>query len=727
MSDPAPIVKRLRAAGIHEVAVIDDVFDGPAEVDVSGKLGGFFPGIEETGDQEALGVLRDRFEIRVAGDVSVATAQALWDQFDGLPPVLKDHVKQLLSVFLERKRELDIICAHLERLGLRLLRLGDPQRDPDKLPPDSVRLVFLDYSLTPGVGRVSEASEWCASELRQRREKRPFLILLSNQIDARAQETRFREQTKQLSGTFAFLGKDEATVEESFYLQLATWGIGNPARQRIQEFVDAVTFSMEETVSAFTGNLRELTVQDYSVVQRICLEEDGQPLGEYMLELFTGVLSHEFRKNSQIQETRKALDQLSFEHVLAASTPPRLELATMYRRALTEPVFGDVGPHPRDEVQQDAPIAVPKAGSQTRQTKLARWAQRFFGRAGPRTSKDIVEKVVGADATDRFLPPLLGLGDIFLKSVKDPIFMVINAACDLSFSPTSKGRLADPDQPIFLIPGTMTPLRDARQLAGKEVTELFEHENSSYRILWDYRHVRAVPLREVRTELVNKDYHRIARLTLPYALKIQRSWTSHLDRIGLPAMPPMFEDAAVNVWAHDENNRWVKLASIDQGALLMRRRTGSGYEDLCVLTLSGESEVHSAFIKASALSERRVKQGEEDAAKARNEDEKTGRKKKVKLFAAARDKFRRLSDDMSFRLRLIETPIKLKIHDLTWIEQDFFAVYFPAGSKPSFDKNAHFVIDVSPLPPQAQTNKDGARVEIARDSVASDGNDRSNL
>lgn len=688
MSNLDPIIKRLSDAGIRQVAVIDDVFDGPKEIDVLGELAGFFPAVERADDEEALCILRERFKVEAASDVTVATAQSLWEDFANLHPILKDNAERLLGEFLRRKRDLDLVCTHLKTLGLEVFPFGDPQGDPMRLPPDSVPLVFLDYSLTPGEGKISDASEWCARQLCERGEKRPFLVLISDHPDAPSQECKFREDTQRLSGTFAFVAKDVAKNEGAFCLHLATWGVGHPARRRIQEFVDSVTLSMDETIGAFTDALRDLTVQDYSVIQRICLEEDGQPLGEYMLGLFTGLLSHEFQKNSQIQDSRKALDQLVFETVLVSSTAPRPQLARMYRMALTEPVVGDVGPHPHEK-----PVS-----------------EILYSSA--ENAVDVV-----ADKTDsQTLPPLLSLGDMFIKSADDPLLMVINAACDLSFSPTSKGRKADLEQPIFLIPGEMAPLRNAHSIAGREVTELFEHEEAAYRILWDYRHVRAIPLRDFGKDIIDQDYHRVARLALPYALKIQRRWTSHLDRVGLPAPPPMFEEADVHVWTRNVKDSWQNIRTVNRGALLFRRRTSDGYEDLALLTLNGEADVHGAFIEASEIAEQRVKQWGEELEKA-PPDQQDGRRKRIKGFQTACDQFRDFSEDTSLRLRLMESPIRLDTHDHVWIESNFFAAYFSAGAKPSFIRDAQFVIDISPRAQQSRQSQEEASAAISDQSI----------
>lgn len=662
------IIERLREDGIREVAVIDDVFDGPTETDLGPALNSFYPAFERAADNEAINYLQETFGVYSTSDVSISTAQALWDKFRDLPPSVQPFAEELLGEFLRRRKDVETICEHLISLNLDVKTMGDPGRDPDKLP-QSAQLVFLDYSLTPGRGTTSEASEWCAMELSKRDEKRPFLVLFSDNQDAPAQETRFRRDNQKLGGTFAFVTKEAAKNVDTLCLYLATWGVGNPARRSIQKFVDAVTLSMDATIHVFNEALRELTVQDYSVIQRICLSEDGQPLGEYMLDLFTGLLSHNFQKTSQIQDARKALDELVFGKIIVSSTPPSTQLARIYRMALTQPVVGDVTPHPHTLVNSES-----------------------VGQRG-----HVVEVAVAGEDVAQALPPLLGLGDMFLKNAAETVLLVVNAACDLSFSPLSKNRQVDLDQPIYLVPGKMVSLRDNRSLAGKEVTEIFEHDDGVYKIIWDYQHAKTVRLQDFRSMITKDGYHRVARLALPYALKIQRSWTAHLDRVGLPTPPAMSEEVDVDVWARNAFNRWERISQIPRGALLVRHRRSTGYENFVLLTFTGEAHLHEAVVKSTTMAEQRIKKTEDDLEAIPAELRQQRAKKltdKLKAFRTAHEQLCLLQQNTSLRLSLMESPRKVDPVDCTWIKSSYFAMYFNAGSEEVFIQDAQLVMNV---------------------------------
>lgn len=680
MSAPFVIVERLRHAGIDEAAIIDDVFDGPAFIDIQHRLDSFREEVED--DPIAFEELRGKYGVNSMADVSIDIARLLYRDLNILGIPLRTYVATLLSDYLIRLEMVNRVKSHLRELGIRVTCYGKID-DVDRLPPDSVRLVLLDYSLSPDAEEPSAASEWCAEQLSKRKERRPFLVLISDRPDAEAHKRSFREKTNQLGGTFAFIRKQEAQESGVLYLHIAAWGLGHPAHVHIQAFVEAVIDSMDETVGRFRATLRGLTVQDYSFIQRIGLKDDGHPLGDYILEVLTGLLSHQFRGNREIQAPRRAVDGLYFDHHLASMTQPSTELAFMYRLAVTDPVSGDIGPHPH--VVRDGISNVSQNAVATRAYHI--WESEGRPPYRDREHWDKAEREAQVAEVLSSLP-LLALGDIFTKGAYDFIWMVVNAACDLLFSPRSGGRDARPEQPIYLIQGVLADLRTSGDVGGKEVTELFQFEGKPYRILWDVRYVRSVPLREFMSEMTRTGYQRTARLALPYALKIQREWTAHLDRVGLPSPPPTFDEADVSVYALDRTDQWVRLAGpIRGGAVLVRRKVKERYEELCVLTTEGEAVVYSQIDNV-------IRHGEEYIAELRLQARPHWDVKAQKR-AQICEQLRRLREDLSWRLNLLEVPRTISSTDPAWIVRNVVALYFEAGRQRNFDKHAVLVVDVT--------------------------------
>ena len=239
---------------------------------------------------------------------------------------------------------------------------------------------------------------------------------------------------------------------------------------------------------------------------------------------------------------QKKLDAMAFTEFTPGQVSPSPQLAEIYLYALTEPGVEEVGPHPR-------------------------------------AAKDSAE-------------PLLQLGDLFFKDGGHEVLLAINAACDLAYAPGTE-REFPKDQAILLLHGQLQRFDDA-DTSGLARTELLKHDGRAYRILWDRRQVTARQYSEVAGWLREQGYSRKARLALPYALEVQQAFAVNLMRIGMPARPPMFSHADVEVYYADSDGNYVLAGdAIKEGALLISRKIegADGYEDLFVLTLDCISRV----------------------------------------------------------------------------------------------------------------------------------------
>lgn len=161
MNVPAVVLTRLAQAKITEAAIIDDVFEGAAELDIQPLVVGFSERVED--DDDAADELLKNYNFAPGGRVDVDLARSLWDDRDKLGAALRTHANYLLSEYAQRREGLEKIKSHLESLNLHVTCYGNAADDPAKLPPESIRFILLDYSLTPDEHRPrNAASVWCA-------------------------------------------------------------------------------------------------------------------------------------------------------------------------------------------------------------------------------------------------------------------------------------------------------------------------------------------------------------------------------------------------------------------------------------------------------------------------------------------------------------------------------------------------------------------------------------
>jgi len=550
------IKKRLKDANITEAAIIDDTFDGPSVDALQSEIHTFSAELEDDDIlKEAQTICPNLTE---AADFDGDSVKALWDARDRWGEKLKPHADLLFNNYRQRLAPLDQLGLSLENLGLKLHKIG-----AHALPPDTVSLVLLDYCLQPAteislientgqLNNVTELrSEKIAKALAQRGSKCPYLVLISDRAELSDVHEYFRSRTQYLGGTFAFFQKSRASDPEAFYFRLGCWGIGHPALAPIRLFFDSVVNSLEATATDLRKTLLALDIQDYSFLQRLSLSADGEPLGEYMLDLIGAALSHRLRSKKEVCEAKSMLDEQHFTVHLPSISQPSKELQRLYQAATTEPNVGDLAPHPLHKLQTPQPPAP---------------------------------------------IPRLVLGDILAKDKDNPVFMVVNAGCDLQFSPVNQDRHPDPKLSIYLMPGKLEPLTQSSSNPAIKRTELFELDGSPYRILWDHKHVFTVPLEELQQWAAGRGCKRMARLGLVYALAMQQFWTSDVGRIGLMVTPPLTESADFQIYLLNAEGKLEPFESRVRGQVILGnyRREGKTVEGF-LLTREGMLRLHAAL------------------------------------------------------------------------------------------------------------------------------------
>jgi hypothetical protein len=561
---PDSIKKRLASANITEAAIIDETFDGISQESLNG-LDNFLAELE---DDEVLQQAKAICpSLEQASDFDLDHAKELWSAKDRWGDKLKPHAELLLNVYSQRVGLLDTLAKNLEGLGLTIHKIGI-----GTMPPATVGLVFLDYCLQPDretalietrvqqltatgkidpTGALALKSEEIAKKLAALGIKRPFLVLISDRSELDKVHDNFRVQTNYLGGTFAFLAKTAASNQEALYFKIGCWGVGHPALASIRQFFEAAVNSLDNTVTEFKQVLLALDAQDYSFIQRLSLSAEGEPLGDYMLELIGGALSHRFRSQTELAKATETLNTQHFTAHLPSSSQPSSELRRLYQDAITEPNISELAPHPLHHLETPQPAET--------------------------------------------LPRLV-LGDILAKDETNLVYMVLNASCDLQFSPINPGRSADPSLPIYLLPGHLELLNVSTSDAAAKRTELFELKGKSYRILWDFKHVFTVAHSEIKKWCDDRKYSRIERLSPVYVLSMQQIWTSSVGRVGVMVTPPLTESADFQIYfANGQNLLEPFQARICGQIILGTLRQENQDVEWFLLTTEGMLSLHNAL------------------------------------------------------------------------------------------------------------------------------------
>ena len=351
-----PLTKRLRRAKITKVAIIDDAYDVPTkDIFDSGEIDDFWNTVES--DPEMLKELKSfKRDIRDAEDIDDEVIKKLWNVREKLKKLDEPCTNRLFSNRLQMWDDVNVIVKHLRNLGLEPIPIGSE----DEFPEHNVKLIFLDYVLDPTAkANRGEIATGKAKEIYDKVEKdaeKPFIILMSDKPDAMAQQEAFRKKSGLLKGLFGFIPKADLLNQEKLYISLETWAVDMPARHNIQRFVEALEKSVDDASKMFIDKIRDLSFEDYANIQWLSLQQDGQPLGDYMLWLYKSYLAYLVHNNDKVLAEKKNLDKLSFEKFFPSQNEPSPQLAEIYRHALTEPGVSGLEVHPRSDPSTKEPL-----------------------------------------------------------------------------------------------------------------------------------------------------------------------------------------------------------------------------------------------------------------------------------------------------------------------------------------------------------------------------------
>ena len=224
---------------------------------------------------------------------------------------------------------------------------------------------------------------------------------------------------------------------------------------------------------------------------------------------------------------------------------PSTQLAMMYHSAVFDTTVGPVGWHPRTNVEEREPISAP-------------------------------------------IKPYLQLGDIFVwngeadKDGNQLVYILISAACDLSYSPDIADKRPFPTNlPLLFLRGTLLPLQEPPKMHASLQTEIFMYHDKMYRIFWDKKHFVSIEYGKffdwkpiTTTAAEGMCYQRVARMRLPFVLEVQHEFTNNLSRIATPVAPPLFNPVRLQIMyvSQDSNAKAFSEATEDLVSFVTYRK-----------------------------------------------------------------------------------------------------------------------------------------------------------
>lgn len=520
----------LKEKEITVAAVIDDDFDVPEFEDVKDKLDEFWEYIKSDDSAAFVELQSLGFKGEFGDTIDDALIEKLWANNDYKN--LKEACLQLFANFKDKRRSLDDFCGHLSRdLKLELTKIGIQDDISTIFEKNLIRLIFIDYHL----GREEENDPLTGQNMAVQRAKekvesiynfykaqsiKPLIILMSSRPNVKEHKNDFRDATGILGGMFYFVSKEDLATKDKLFLNMAAFAKSLDTGYKIQSFIDSIEQSLNAVSKKFLKEIKKLNLEDYSYIQKLSLQDDGHPLGDYMLWLYSSYFGHLlFEKDPDVSKHRKILDSITFETALPSHSPPSHQLAVIYKSALFDNSVGELESHPR-------------------------------------TPEDDNGNPVKLD---------FHFGDLFVDESGKKVLMIINAQCDLAFAPDGKRTAVDY---ILFINGELVEVN--KQDTKTPRTELFEHNEQSYRIIWDIKNVVTQIRSNAESWLRSAKFKRIGRLRLPFAVEVQQAFARDLTRVGMPVAPPIYHPIKVRL----SSDNWVSHTESKDAAFAYLTKKG---------------------------------------------------------------------------------------------------------------------------------------------------------
>jgi len=487
----AAVKELLTKGNIASVCIIDDEYERIgtfSDVDPQSRLD-LYTGIQDS-DRAAEELTLLGIEIQSEHDLTDEILGRLSDGAERAPVVaglMTQHgcAKKQLSGFLEK----------LERTLFESLSLNVVKFSPGNVGEEArgCQLFFVDYMLDEsGVEQSLLVAERLGRRIKELKVQ-PLVILISDKPNVNEIAwTAFRDKADLIGGTFHFFPKVLFDREALFLFRLADIADTIDDARRIQQFVRQIDEKSQDVVNRFRQTIKGLTLQDYGFIEKLSLQGEGQPLGDYLVWLFGAYFGQ--MAADATADGKNELDKMHFKRIPDVGVGPSPGFVSLFETVVSEKT-------PR--------LANPEASS----------------------------------------PPELHLGDLFITEDLKHVAMVITPECDLVFTEEGLGtRDYDGNRTVLLIPGDCTSHELGQSTQGN-VSDYVLLKDKRFKIAWHGDRVRSLPLKDVAATLETEKYERVARLKPPFVLSVQGDVVRQLSRIGKPVGPLPSLDAEATLWA----------------------------------------------------------------------------------------------------------------------------------------------------------------------------------
>jgi hypothetical protein len=555
----------LKAAGFDTALIVDDAFDAkPTAADLEMEPEAWSMFIADiSSDLEHVERAFPEYRSTDANDLrrSDSFVQAMY----GLRGTLRNNLWDTLFAGYERAQASDL--NFLQKLEKRLKDTGLEVKKAGRSGSGEVancNIIFADLFL--GAAQQDFDVDQSINRLRTimagREKNPPAVVLMSRSSRLNGKKERFRDDAKLVGALFRVYQKPDLLAGATVETVLERLATHRADAVRVAAFLAAWEEGLAGATAEFMRLIRRLDLSDFSKIQDLLLDAEGQPLGSYMLDVLDRVLQHEIEGN---EPTIAAAQELSAIDPTKYPTPyigGSSDLQNLVVRVLWQ--------HPRRLKATDNTAGMPVS----------------FG--------DVLVRRSRLEAPQEKRP-----------NDQPDVLVVLTPACDLVRCPDKRR--------VLLLGGVLKPL-DTKTCtykskgAGMSIVQLEDQPRMS--IEWDMDDQRMLNRVEL-TALLQAEgpYAIMIRMRESNALELQQQLLADMGRVGLISKMPFTFPVDVNLCTVDKDGNLQHLdlpITASDGGVCITGREGDSDRTRLILTEASVDEILSAIpkIKAEDIPER---------------------------------------------------------------------------------------------------------------------------
>lgn len=382
-------------------------------------------------------------------------------------------------------------------------------------------LVIIDLFL--GLEQNEDAMQRAITGLKRVVEKRPdrppLVILMSRSPRLTDNRSIFRDQVGLFESAFRVVNKTELKATGKLRRLLTRLASHYLQSIRLASFLNAWKTGLATAADRTAQRIRTLDLPDHAQIKNLLLNEEQEPSGSYIVDIFDRVLQHEVEGERAIIAAALDLNEL---HTTAY--PP---LYISGSRDLQSLVYRTLFQN-----KERLRLANPTASAVA------------FG--------DLLRRKPQTAPTDSTTGEARAL---FASIAADDVLLVVTPACDLQRQAAKR---------CLLLKGTLIHLRSEKIASHQYSTRTAVYEDNQgerHLISWDLKHVESSSQEELQGLLASpKGFEIVARLRDSHALELQQKLLATLGRVGLPAPMPATFTVQVNAYLPSPDATLFELA-----------------------------------------------------------------------------------------------------------------------------------------------------------------------